>query len=228
MSLSKNALDTCPPGVRGEFKTFHVDSFVQYVKQHARPGESAGFIGDEYTATVIFDLGNTSSHTARLKLEQTTPFVALHQVIDTNLTQQKLSEWLEDWAPHVSIYRDNDEIPLYQAIYDIYTVCHPRIETKGERESESGDPNAKRIFRFPEHVLFTCKPYDALEEVTFRLRLSVVIKDERILRLNWVDARRQKEMMIDNFRTLLTARLKGTVPLIIGNFSHEQPDSDLF
>jgi len=69
-----------------------------------------------------------------------------------------------------------------------------RIETKGARDSEIGDFNTKRSAmeeieaksagKLPGFVHFTCQPYDALDAITVRLRLSVLTGgDEPLFRL---------------------------------------------
>jgi len=115
-------LQARPSRFRGTFKTYSVAAFVDYTKQHARHNESAGFIGDDIKAEVIFDLGDTQSpghgsHKARLELIPTAPFKAAEEIIVGKRSQQALAEWLEDWAPHITtIGRDGELIPLPAAI----------------------------------------------------------------------------------------------------------------
>jgi len=69
---------------------------------------------------------------------------------------------------------------------------------------------------------FTCQPYDALEEITIRLRLSVLTgEDEPQFRLRWVNAELQKDQIVDNFLEVLTDQLQDTLPITIGRFSHK-------
>jgi len=231
-------LSARPSRFRGAFEPPRIDAFVHYVKNHNLIGESAGFACDDagtLTAKVIFDLGITGipghgNHIALLEPNRTAPFKAVHKIIDRKLTQQELSEWLEDWAPNIkTIDRDGEAIPLPAAIDAIRRM---RIETKGHRESEFGDFNtkksaleeieAKSAGRLPGFVHFTCQPYDALDTITIRLRLSVLTgDDEPQFRLRWVNEGLQKEKIVDNFLAVLTDRLEGTVPITIGSFSHE-------
>jgi len=226
-------LQARPSRFRGAFKTYCVAAFVEYVKRHARTNESAGFIGDDITAGVIFDLGDAISpghggHTAKLILNPTAPFKAAEEVIDSKRSQQVLSEWLEDWAPYISVVdRDGELIPLPAAIDGIRRM---RIETKGARDSDIGDFTAKKSAmeeieaksagRLPGFVRFTCKPYDALDTITMNLRLSVLTgSDDPIFRLRWVNQGIQNEEIIENFRAMLAEKLGDTLPMTIGGFT---------
>jgi len=233
---STEYLQARPARFRGNFNTYSITAFADYVKKHARPGESAGFIDQNaMSAQVIFDLGNVEypghcNHTARLELVPSPPFQAADKINGAKLNQKDMIEWLEDWVPHITtIGRDGDLLPLPAAIDAIRRM---RIETKGARENEVGDFNAKRSAleeieaksagQLPGFVHFTCIPYDCIDAIIIRMRLSVLTDandDTPSFRLRWVEQEKQADRITESFREVLTDAIRDDVPLTRGTFS---------
>jgi len=226
-------LQARPSRFRGTFRTHHMDAFAEYVKQHARPNESAGFIGDDMAAQAIFDLGNHpfpghGNHTAYLELFPTAPFRAAQDINGKTLSQQALIEWLEDWAPCIhTVGAGAESIPLEAAID---AVRRMRLETKGARETEIGDFNAKRSAmeeieaksagRLPVYVQFTCVPYECLNDAVIHFRLSVLTgEDVPRFRLRWVNQGPQTDHILHQFRDRLTEQLQDVLPITLGTFT---------
>jgi len=228
-------LQARPARFRGHFSTHLISAFVSYVQQHARTTESAGFIeADGMLSNVIFDLGNTfnpghGEHTATLKLKYTAPYSALITATDGRVYNQRdLIEWLEDWAPHITLFANYGDIIQFNAA--TAAIRRMRIETKGVRENEIGDFTAKKSAMeeieaksadiLPQCIDFTCIPYEHLPSTTSHLRISVLTGDAApVFRLRWVNQKAQQEQIASEFLSLLSGELGDTLPITIGDFS---------
>jgi len=225
-----------PARFRGRFTTHLISAFVHYVQTHTLRNQSAGFIeADRMLSNVIFDLGNAlnpghGEHTATLELKHTAPYSAVITATDDGrvFNQRDLTEWMEDWAPHIITYADyGDIIPFNAATAAIRRM---RIETKGTRGNEIGDFSAKRSAMeeieaksadiLPQVIDFTCIPYEHLPSITIHLRISVLTGETApLFRLRWVNQERQQEQIAGEFLSLLSGELGGTLPMTIGAFS---------
>jgi len=231
---STEHLQARPARFRGTFNTHAIDAFAQYVEQHASENQSAGFIdADDMAARVIFDLGTDeypghAEHTATLKLKPTAPLTAASNIVTGTLSQRGLSEWLEDWAPHLTPRaQDGKSITLPAAIDAIRRM---RIETKGARENEIGDLNTKRSAleeieaksqgTLPFALVFHLIPYEGIAPIDVILRLSTLTgEDTPKFRLRWMQQERQIEQIASQFCELLNAKLGDTLPLTLGTFT---------
>jgi len=227
-------LQARPARFRGAFNTHSIEAFAEYVKRHAAHDQSTGFIDQRaMKARVLFDLGTAlypgfGEHTAILELEQTAPYNAINCTVSRPLKQQQMIDFVEDWAPHITP-RDQDGAPIaIPAAIDAIRRMH--IETKGARDSEIGDFNTKRSAleeieakskgRLPRSLEFTCIPYECLDPITIRQRISVLTgHDEPIFCLHWLNQASQSEAIAANFRDVLTDAIDGAVPLTLGTFA---------
>ena len=219
---------------RGTLKTHSIGDFARYVEKH--PAECfapAGFIDqDRMSCSVIFNLGNEAEaghgdDTATLTLKPTAAYSAVQAVAGQKRSQQDLAEWLEDWAPHLQAYADNEPLNIVQAVAGIRKMT---IKATSQRDSNVGDFSASRSAMdeiearsqetLPTRFEFKTAPFEGLQEATINLRLSVITgSDAPILKLRWVGEEAQRESFAHEFKAVLEREVGGFVPLTIGTFS---------
>lgn len=219
---------------RGTLKTHSLGDFARYVEQH--PAECfapAGFIDqDRMSCTVIFNLGTEveaghGDDTAILTLKPTAAYSAVQAVAGQKRSQQDLAEWLEDWAPHLQAYADNEPLNIVQAVAGIRKMT---IKATSQRDSNVGDFSASRSAMdeiearsqetLPTRFEFKTAPFEGLQEATINLRLSVITgSDAPILKLRWVGEEAQRESFAHEFKAVLEREVGGFVPLTIGTFN---------
>lgn len=222
---------------RGSLKTHSLQDFANYVETHNDSGPedivARGFVDqDAMSATVIFNLGDIgiaghADDSATLTLKPTAAYSALQAVVGNTLNQQRLAEWLEDWAPHIQALAGEESINLPLAITGIRKMT---IKQTSQRDSTVGDFSASRSAMddieaksmeiMPTSFIFTTEPYADLMPACIHLRLSVITgAADPLLKLRWVGEESQREDFAREFKQTLEKEIGGLVPLTIGAFS---------
>ena len=219
---------------RGKLSTGSFDDFVEYC--HNQTKGQCFIDADRMKATAIFDLGNLdvpghAAHRATLAMRQTAPFMELLRINGNALSQKRFAEWLEEWAPHLTILdgtgEDAHEISLIKAISAVRDVT---IAARQEANSTEGDFKASRS-RFaeveartreatPALIRFRCEPYHGLEDRDFSLRISIVTDDDKpAFKLRALQMEAQEEAMAQEFQDKLRGDLEGSeITTYIGTF----------
>src|SRR5690606_28802680 len=218
---------------RGALNPHALADFARYVEQHpADDIKPHGFIDqDRMACTVIFNLGTEAyaghgDDTATLTLKPTAAYKALLGAVGQRLGQQELAEFLEDWAPNVTAFADDEQLNIAQAITGIRKMT---IKATSQRDSTVGDfSNARSAMdeiearsqeTLPTRFVFTTVPFEGLQPATIHLRLSVITgSDAPVLKLRWVAEEAQREEFAREFKGVLEQQVGGFVPLTIGTF----------
>lgn len=222
---------------RGLMKTTCMSNYAAYVESAVQQGGSdlVTFVNpDSMTAETFFDVGTIKApgkaeHRAGLGLEKTAPYTALLGINGSPLNQKQLTEWLEDWLPHVhSIKGEGDkELTPNQAIHSIRNMT---IEAKAKTEHNEGNMRSSRSAMeeveanskgvLPEYFTFKCTPYRGLEGRDFLVRISVLTGDDKPrLKLRICALESAQEEMADEFRSKLQQFLSANSTVYIGSFN---------
>lgn len=219
---------------RGKLSTSSFDDFVEYC---TKQGDGDCFIdAEKMRATAIFDLGNLNApghacHRASLSMRQTAPFMELLRVNGIALPQKRFAEWLEEWAPHLTIFDGTgEEAQMLSLIKAISAVRDVTIAARQEANSTEGDFKSTRS-RFaeveartreatPALIHFRCEPYHGLEDREFSLRISIVTDDDKpAFKLRALQMEAQEESMAQEFQDKLRGDLEGSeITTFIGTF----------
>lgn len=221
---------------RGKYRTNSIESFTQYTgaKSDEYEHDSECFIdADSISAQAFFDIGVIAEpghcrHSASVQLEKTSAYSSLLRVNGNHLSQREASDWLEDWLPNLQAFDSNGEaVHIKKAIGAVRQIT---IDAVRKLESEIGDlgESASLMERIdassketiPAVFIFTCEPYNGLDERRFELRLGVRTSGERpalVLRILRLEA--EQEAIAKEFHEKLEHAFKGVaVNTFIGSF----------
>lgn len=220
---------------RGDMSTTCIEDFVQYSKGYAGEGVRCFIDADEMSATTVFNIGTLdkpghADNRAHLQLKKTSPFRSLLEVNGTKYRQKTLAEWIEDWNDFLTAYdSEGGKINIKQAVSAIRKIT---IEATRNADYEDQDMSAKRSVMesveakskdkevMPSYFEFECIPYEGLANRKFRLRFSILTRDEPILVVRIIQLETAEEEMAKEFRDLLVGKFDGQqIETFIGNFS---------
>ena len=228
----------------GVFRTTRIQSFLDYVREHAEPRTHI-FIDDrKMVAEAAFDHYQSKGketgwrkHIAKLTMEETPEWSALvknSRNSDHQFSQRDFLDFMKDWA-HVLTFKDKDgndvnTTRVYQAVQ--------KLEVKKTDKSmhEEGDFRAARSKleeldikgaeqSLPEAMTMTCPTHIGLFTTTAECRLMVLTNGEKVAigyRINALD-KILDESAID-FAGQLREGFHGTegigrLPIWMGSFS---------
>ncbi|MGX5913917.1 DUF2303 family protein [Aliidiomarina sp. Khilg15.8] len=221
---------------RGGYQTNSIGSFTTYTAAKADDYEHEAecFIdAEDISAKAFFDIGTLEQpghcrHVARVKLEKTSAYQALLRVNGSLMSQRDMSDFLEDWIPNLQAFDSAGEI--IQIKRAIGAVRQITIDAVRKVESEVGDLNesaslmeridASSKDTMPAVFIFSCEPYNGLDERRFELSLGVRTSGDRpalVLRILRLEA--EQELIANEFQCKLEENFKGAkVNTFIGSF----------
>jgi uncharacterized protein YfdQ (DUF2303 family) len=221
---------------RGQFKTELIDDFELYCGLQDSTAASHCFVNSEnMAAQVVFDMGTLEApghcdHRAILQLKQTTAYSkGLLGNLSKTFTQQDLFNFLQDWQFNIEVIgHDGDSIDIKKACQlilkiDIKATAESSHEEGGFSSGRSSTANIEAMARngeqLPEGFVFTCKPYAALEQYAFFLRLSLAQSggDKPMLKLRCDGLDALQEEMTEEFAEKL--KVKFGEKILLGSFS---------
>ncbi len=212
----------CRSSYRASFKTNSVSDFINYVVGFDSDGSRCFIDSADMEANAVFDIGTVEQpghqrNKASIKLDKTSAYTTLLRYSGERLSQKDFSDWLEDWADHISVINTADE--EVEAKAAARAVRNVKVESLNSQNSEVGDyshnmselekMNVSSSDPLPSLIQFTCHPYADLEERAFVLRVSVMTGEKqprfnmRIMRLETA-----KEEMVQEFKDKLTGLMK--------------------
>lgn len=234
------SLEAFQPGrsrYRGDFTTQHITDFAKHV---AIQGESdleghQGFIDtDAMSAKVFFNLGDHEhpghgDHTATLKLKPTAAYAALLGVVNRQLDQRTLHDFVEDWRDMITPVYDGeaDRSRMANALASIRDVTVETARKVNHVERDMGTTrcamesvDAKSSLTLPSGFQLLLDPYADLPSRLFRLRLGVITgNDKCALTLRIQQAEQLTEQIAEDFRDALHDKLPDTCTLVLGKFT---------
>jgi len=210
------------------------------------PGDTGSNESDP-SATIIFDIGSPEQpghalNRAILKPEKTAPYKNILRINGHKTEQEALAEWIQDWSDFIiPQYAENIQImdtdPRAKVNHALHSIRNIKISTVGSNESKSHelgrelssmekiDAQSNDTSPLPIGFLFTCKPYTDIKEMSFSLRLSVIIpksKDSDFYFVLRIIAKEESDAkVLEEYKTCIqdTFGDKSGVDVIIGNIN---------
>lgn len=225
---------------RGALKTNSLADFIGYAKRdHGRgPDDRAAVFVDsaKLAATAYFNLGDHQSpghadHRAVLELEHTAAYRAVGQAHGLRADQRGMTEWLEEWAPHIEAFDENGaQMSALQAIVAVRSV---KVKATAEGTTTVGSFAANRTALedieakaaggnpLPARIKFTFVPALGLAEQTADLRVYLSAKPEEkpTFAVKWIGREQVIEAIAQDFKRVLFDELADRALLTIGTFT---------
>lgn len=219
-SISIKSLEEYMPNAafyRMNYKTNSLRDFIGYNKENDADGALC-FIDDEkMQAATTFDLvvdcnPGHKKHTARVSLERTAALRALLAIVEERLSQKDASEFFEDWASCITVFKkDGEKLELVQAVQSLRNMT---IESAKEINSQINDfsesmssmerVEAKNKDQLPAEFYFKCTPYNGLDSREFQVRISILTGgDKPAIKFRIIQYEEVIEDMVDEFRDIL-------------------------
>lgn len=186
--------------MRGVFNTDSVDQFHAYCKAQTTefPSFPVFINGPVMKAEAFIDYGSASSpghcrFNAGIKLKATALYLTLiNEIHGTTFNQRGLAELLEEYAPNVQVFIENDEgkepVKLARGLSCIRSMKSSQsIDVSSEQNNYSSSSSAleKQSINSgndkPVAFSFTCKPYLDLKEQSFLVRMTPITKGTEIV-----------------------------------------------
>lgn len=224
---------------RGRMTTTSPTDFASYCAAHSREGCTV-FVSpsaSSLTATAVLNLGTPAEpghadDIAAFEPQQTAAYKAMLAVAGgAQLSQLQLAEFLEDWPGHIQCFNEDDAIAPPLAIAAVRKIT---IEGMRKQGAEVGSLSASRsTFEsvqatsanpLPTHIYFQAKPYDALLERTFVMRVGIFTGDKPTLNLRVVNLELHQQEMAQEMAELVRTEVakafsNGTPPPVhVGSY----------
>ncbi len=172
---------------RGQMVTSVVDEFVGYVDSRGQDDMRCFINEDAMSATNVFNFGNDAApghcdDLAVLTLKKTAEYKALDAMDGERKNQQKMAEFLEDWAPNITFISEGGEV--LSPAKAIAAVRRITINASAKAETEASNFRSEQsTFEsisvdssngLPAEIHFVAPAYIGLQPFRFECRLSCI------------------------------------------------------
>lgn len=216
---------------RGDMSTTDLASFAAYIESYADLGSTVFIDAPHMKAVAVLNLGDTkmpghADNKAHFHCKQTAAYESLNEMTDSQKTQTAIAEWLEDWAPNIQCFHENEKVNPIHAVAAFRSIT---IESARKVESESRQLGATLSalesvqagskHMLPTHIYFNAKPYAELAERIFVMRVSIITseKPQIILRISQEEI--HKEEMAQELQKLIKNSITSTkVQVLVGTY----------
>lgn len=205
---------------RGQMATSVVEEFVGYVDTRTQEDMRCFINEDHMSATNIFNFGNDAApghcdDTAVLTLKKTAEYKALDAMDGERRSQQKMAEFLEDWAPNITfISEQGEQLAPAKAISAVRRIT---INASAKSETEQTNFRSERSALesisvdssngLPAEIHFVAPAYIGLQPFRFECRLSCITGEkEPVLILRIKRSEQLAELFAAEFSLLLKAK----------------------
>lgn len=217
----------------GHFFTRSLHDFASYLEHHWQDAEPTPpiFIDPaNMSATVFFDLGTLAEaghcvDSATLSLIATAAYTKLCSLLDNNLTQLQLLDWLEDWAPNLLAYSGDDTMTMGAAIAALrkiklseLRISEAVIKPLYSSQSTLDEVEASTADTMPTDFVLLASPYEGLPVEEIKVSLVYANTGGLHFKLKWRGMESQREEIAKGFRSSLSDALNNKFPLLIGSF----------
>ncbi len=218
--------------MRGVMETSSIADFAHYVARNAEEGAAVFVHSKSMVANAVLNLGTPekpghADNRAQIKPDTTAAYAALRQVAQGQaLEQVRVAEFLEDWAPHISCFKDEGEISIKHAIAAVRNITIEglrKVEASEQQLSASKSTfeavTASSKDPLPTTIYFRCVPYQGFESRLFVLRLGIRTSDKPAITLRIVNAELHEEQMAQELATKVREAIDGTCTVLIGDYT---------
>jgi uncharacterized protein YfdQ (DUF2303 family) len=217
---------------RGCMETILATDFAHYTTSHAEAGASVFVDGRKMQATAVLNLGTPAEpghadNLARLSLQPTAAYSALHHINAGPLSQATAAEFLEDWPDFIKCFNDAGEISKPQAVaavrklsIDSLRKMESSVENLSASKSAFESVQATSSSPIPTLVYFKCEPYSGLAVREFVLRLGITTtSDKPHITLRIIKKELHTEEMAKEFAGLVSQALSDKLPVHVGSYT---------
>ncbi|UKH19918.1 DUF2303 family protein [Actinobacillus pleuropneumoniae] len=208
---------------RAAFSTNRFGSLVEYAKANTQENAQCFIDSEKMSAEIVFDMGNReqaghAKHRANLTMKKTAAYKALCEINGSRCSQRAFSDFLEDWGDFLTAYHYDDEISVKNAVQAVrkMTIDYARNEEHelsdfAAKKSAMESVEAKSTLQLPTHLVFTCNPYNGLDNRAFTLRVQVLTgSGEPVLVARLIQAEQLEEAIATEFAEKLAEELADT------------------
>lgn len=219
---------------RGTMTTSVVEHFKAYVEAHAEAGASVFVDPDQMTACAVLNLGTPGApghadNTAKFAPKATAAYKALGTISNgVGNGQQRIAEFLEDWAPMLACFRDGTPMETKHAIAAFRSITIEALrKTQSTEEQFSASRSALDQVRahagdnpLPTRIDFMCEPFVGLSMRTFSMRVAIHLGDKApTISLRIIKYEEHIEEMAKELVGKVAAAMGDKAPVLIGSYS---------
>lgn len=220
---------------RGTMETSSITDFATYAEIHSELGAAVFVNTKSMVANAVLNLGNPENpghcdNRAQFKPTATASFMAMLSVADGQaLEQQRVAEFLEDWAHIIECFHDGAKLAPGKAVSAVRNITIEglrKVEASEQQLSASKSAfeqvTASSKDTLPTHIYFKCVPYQEFEERTFVMRLGIRTSDKPAITLRIVNRELHDEEMADELRNRVIDAIdinKGKMPVFVGDYT---------
>jgi len=212
-----------PSRHRGRYTTQWPGEFLAYVADNANGEENPHcFVDDDSrsappTAIVMFDFGDPMvprwrEHQAKLAVGESDAFAALRGLVDRNLAQEHLLEFIDDWAGNCDFQRP-DGTAINPAVartefadLTVEAVKNLRSKQADFARERSAVERMSMGSGLPNRLHFTCEPWKGLGAKRITARIAAADTGGALaLRLNLIGWPIVRQELVDALVEMLSA-----------------------
>ncbi len=217
---------------RGTMSTSVVEDFAAYVKQHGEFCATVFVNQDHMQAVGVLNLGNSEApghadNLATYKAKATAAYADVLRLTHgaPKLTQQAVAEFMEDWSPIVSAFRDGALLELPKAIAAVRNITIENLRKLQNTEEQLSvsrsafeQVKADSIEPLPTIIRVQTFPYLGFIARTFDMRLGIVTEPKPQIVLRIVNVEKHAEEMANELAALVRQAIGDTLPVLIGQY----------
>lgn len=217
---------------RGMMETSSIQDFAYYVTKNAEPGAMVFVHSKSMVANAVLNLGTPEApghadNRAQIKPDTTAAYAALRAIAQGQaLDQTRVAEFLEDWAPHISCFKDEGEVSLKHAIAAVRNITIEglrKVEASEQQLSASKSTfesvSASSKDPLPTTIYFRCEPYQGFQSRLFVLRLGIRTSEKPAITLRIVNVELHEEQMAQELANRVSAAVNDACPVLIGDYT---------
>lgn len=217
---------------RGMMETSSILDFASYVHRNMEQGATVFVSSKSMVANAVLNLGTPAApghadNRAQIKPDTTAAYAALRAIAQGQaLDQTRVAEFLEDWAPHISCFKDEGEVSLKHAIAAVRNITIEglrKVEASEQQLSASKSTfeavTASSKDPLPTTIYFNCSPYQGFESRLFVLRLGIRTSDKPAITLRIVNVELHEEQMAHELADKVRAAVDEACPVLIGDYT---------
>ncbi|MBB6578441.1 uncharacterized protein YfdQ (DUF2303 family) [Comamonas odontotermitis] len=216
---------------KGTMSTQVIRSFAAYTEKHQGEGTTVFVDADHLRATAVLDFGDASNpghcdNLCSLTLRTTAAYDALLHATTRKLSQRDFAEWIENWAPQISMGSKADEMPLHKALAAVRNItiesaasAQHKEESLSSSRSAFESVKAKSDEAIPTALLFSCRPAPELTERTYITRISVITSEAKpLFQLNIIALETHREEAAEEMSGLIRQQIPEAIPVLMGSY----------
>lgn len=214
---------------RGNFKT---NSFTDFVKMILANPVGACFVDAEnLEANHIFNFGDfiNAGHcdnNAVLTLRSGAAYSAVKVANSQKMTQIDFSQWFEEWRDFIEPFDEGGgALPFAGSLLAIKNIDIKQTKNSSSNVSNMGYElsaiekiQAESAYKIPASFMFTCKPYESINQRSFKCKIGVITSDKPTLFFRIEQIEIHREEIAREFCEKIQAATESKITVLAGSF----------